>query len=261
MKKTMIVAAMALCGVAFGDVESANVVGYTTCDAPAAGKYKAMSVQFENTATEKAIAIADLVQCAAPKGGAACGATSDQIWLWDTAAGDWVKYFYRKIGAQPAVGWCKQGATTATTDTIGNGETFFFYRGTGATASTLTLAGEVHPFAAQAQYVAPAAGKYKFLGYPWPTPMPIADFAKYQGAPKGGAACGATSDQIWLWDTAAGDWVKYFYRKIGAQPAVGWCKQGATTVTTDTIPVGEGFFFYRGTGATADTITFTYGEN
>ena len=51
--------------------------------------------------------------------------------------------------------------------------------------------------------------------------------------------------------------MKYYYRKVGTAAAVGWCKLGATTVTTDSIPAGEGFFFYRGDGATVDTITFT----
>ena len=120
------------------------------------------------------------------------------------------------------------------------------------------MSGAVRSFAANASYEAPAAGKFKFIGYPWPVPMSIANFAKYQGAPKGAANGGlATPDKIWLWDTGASDWVKYYYRKVGTAAAVGWCKLGETTVTTDTIPAGEGFFFYRGSGAAADTITFT----
>lgn len=78
-----------------------------------------------------------------------------------------------------------------------------------------------------------------------------------------GSAAGANSlltsaDQIWLWDTTAADWVKYFYR-VQRGTVYGWCKQGETAATTDTIPVGKGFFFYRGGSATA-TITFTAPE-
>jgi hypothetical protein len=184
--------------------------------------------------------------------------TADQIWLWDTEGNDWVKYFYMKRGTQPAVGWCKAGTTTETTDTIDDGQTFFFYRGSGATATTLTLSGQVKEFTASAQYDAPTAGNYKFIGYPWPTELPIAGFEKFQGAPKGAASCLVTADQIWLWDTEGNDWVKYFYMKRGTQPAVGWCKAGTTVETTDVIPAGQGFFFYRGSGAAADKITFTY---
>ena len=239
-------------------VES-GIVGYQTVDAPAAGKFKAFAVQFENIGESAQIAIPDLFACDNPKGAANGGlATPDKIWLWDSDLGDWVKYYYRKVGTAAAVGWCKLGATTVTTDTVSNGDTVFFYRGDGGAATTLTLAGGVKSFAASATYTTPTAGKFKFMAYPWPTAMSIADFDKYQGAPKGAANGGlATPDKIWLWDSEAGDWVKYYYRKVGTAAAVGWCKLGATTVTTDSIPAGEGFFFYRGDGATVDTITFT----
>ena len=184
------------------------------------------------------------------------GAAADQIWLWDTENNDWIKYYYRAFGTT-VTGWCKSGTTTVTTDTIGIGETFFFRRGGGGSATTLTLSGQVKEFAAEPQYAAPAAGNYKFIGYPWPVELPIAGFEKFQGAPKGGAALGAAADQIWLWDTDANDWVKYYYRAFGAT-VTGWCKSGTTTVTTDKIPAGQGFFFRRGGGGSADTITFTY---
>ena len=157
-----------------------------------------------------------------------------------------------------AVGWCKLGSAVVTTDTVRNGDTVFFYRGDGGVATTLTLSGAVMPFEASATYTTPEAGNFKFMAYPWPCAMPIADFDKYQSAPKGAANGGLTTpDKIWLWDSDANDWVKYYYRKVGTQAAVGWCKNGAAIVTTDTIPAGEGFFFYRGDGATVDTITFT----
>ena len=236
-----------------------GIVGYNTVDAPAASKFKAFAVQFENIGETTAIPIPSLFTCDSPKGAANGSlATPDKIWLWDTTANDWVKYYYRKVGTAAAVGWCKLGETTVTTDTVSNGDTVFFYRGSGAPSTTLTLAGGVRTFSASAVYDAPPASKFKFIGYPWPVAMSIANFDKYQGAPKGAANGSlATPDKIWLWDTTANDWVKYYYRKVGTAAAVGWCKLGETTVTTDTVPAGEGFFFYRGSGAAADTITFT----
>lgn len=261
MKRLVIAAAVLAAGFAIADdaTVSSSIVGYETVDAPAAGKYIALTVSFENIGEEAAVPVASLVSVAAPAGGASANVPgNDQIWRWDSANSEWVKYYYRKVGAQAAVGWCAAGATTVTTDTIPCGETFFFRRGTAGAATTLTLSGQVKPFAATTSYsVQP--GKYCFMGYPWPVPMPIADFSKYQGAPAGGASAVVPgNDQIWLWDTATSDWVKYYYRKVGAQAAVGWCKAGATTVTSDTIPAGEGFFFRRGTAGAADTITFTY---
>ena len=233
-----------------------DVVGYNTVEAPAAGSYKALSVAFDNVGENVTFPIAELLTVANPKGGAAFGVAADQIWLWDTLANDWVKYYYRAFGTT-VTGWCKAGTTVATTDTIGIGETFFFRRGGGGAATTITLSGQVKEFTASAQYAAPAAGSYKFIGYPWPTELPIAGFEKFQGAPKGGAAFGVAADQIWLWDTLANDWVKYYYRAFGTT-VTGWCKAGTTVVTTDTIPAGQGFFFRRAGGGSADTITFTY---
>lgn len=119
---------------------SPNPVGYQTVDAPAAGKFKAFSVQFENIGENASIAIPDLFSYDSPKGAASGGLTTpDKIWLWDTESSDWVKYYYRKVGVQAAVGWCKNGETTVTTDSVPAGEGFFFYRGSGASADTITF--------------------------------------------------------------------------------------------------------------------------
>ena len=193
-----------------------------------------------------------------PKGAASAGTAADQIWLWNPTHVDWDKYYYRKIGSQAAVGWCKAGTTTETSDTISSGQTFFFMRGGGASVTTLTLSGAVKSFTASPAYPNLTAGKYEFLCYPWPVSLPIAGFEKYQGSPKGAASAGTAADQILLWDTTAGDWVKYYYRKIGSQAAVGWCRAGTSTVTADSIPAGTGFFFSRGGGGVTDTITFSF---
>ena len=218
-----------------------------------------MSVQFEGIGSTTSIAIKDLVVSSAPKGAPTCVTTADQIWVWDSTISDWVKYFYYVKGTAGNI-WCKKGETTETTDTISNGETFFFYRGSGAAAATLTLSGGVVGFTGSPAYSDLVATKYKFIGYPWPVEMPIAGFEKFQGAPKGAPTCVTTADQIWRWNTTTSDWDKYFYYVKGTAGKV-WCKKGETTETTDTIPAGEGFFFYRGSGAATDTITFTYENN
>ena len=116
------------------------MVGYSTVDAPAAGKFKAFSIQFENIDQNKEIKISELFNCDTPKGAANGGlATPDKIWLWDTAASDWVKYYYRKVGTSAAVGWCKNGTSTTTTDKIPAGEGFFFRRGTAGATDTITF--------------------------------------------------------------------------------------------------------------------------
>ena len=210
----------------------------------------ALAVQFEGIGENAELPIDSLVTVGAPKGAMGAGVGADQIWLWDSTAADWVKYFYHLTGKN----WRKAGEPSATTDSIGNGATFFFYRGTGGAATTLTLSGAVREFAAQPTHANLIAGEYRFMAYPWPSAMKIADFKNYQGAPKGAMGAGVGADQIWRWDTENNDWVKYFYHLTGKN----WRKVGESVETSDSIPIGEGFFFYRGTGGATDTVTFTY---
>ncbi len=249
MKKLIALTAIAACGAALA-IESANIVGYQTIDAPAAGKYAMLSVQFEGIGETTTIPIASLLSVGAPKGAKSIAFGADQIWLWDSAGADWIKYFYRSTNQA----WCKSGDTAATTDTVKNGDTVFFYRGTGGADTTLTLSGGVCLFTATPTHTDLVAGQYRFMAYPWPIAMAIADFKNYQGAPKGAKSIAFGADQIWRWDTENNDWIKYFYRSSNTS----WCKSGEQSETTDTIPAGEGFFFYRGTGGATDTVTFTY---
>ena len=148
--------------------------------------------------------------------------------------------------------------TTETSDTLDAGTTFFFYRG-GSAATSLTLAGAVKDIKGQQQYSV-SGGKYVFMSYPWPIELPIAGFDKSQANPAGALAISATADQIWRWNTAKADWDKYFYRKGRGVTTPVWCAAGTTTETTDTVPVGEGFFFYRG-GSATETVTLAAPNN
>ena len=228
----------------------------------ASKKYVALAVQFENIGETASIAVKDLVAVASPSGAGAIGSAADQIWRWNTAGNDWVKYFYRSGRGVAAadVGWTKNGETTLTADTITTGETCFFFRG-GATDTTLSLSGAVKAFASVASYSAPSKA-YVFMGYPWPVPFAISTMANAyaSGTPSGAGTIGTAADQIWRWNTSINDWNKYFYRSGRGVTNPGWCKAGETDITTDTIPAGEGFFFFRGGGSDA-TITFTYNED
>ena len=231
-------------------------VGYNTIASPAAGKYIALGIQFENVGESARLPISSVISVADPKGSNAIAGTADQIWLWNSANDNWDKYFYR-VNRSTVIGWCKAGTTTVTTDTIGAGETFFFYRSSGGTVTSLTISGAVKPFTAEPTYsVTP--GKYTFMAYPWPVALPIVSFASYCSNPKGSNAIAGTADQIWLWNSANDNWDKYFYR-VNRSTVIGWCKAGETAVTAASIPAGEGFFFYHSSGGSnSDTVTFTY---
>ena len=210
----------------------------------------ALAVQFEGVGESAELPIASLVTVGAPKGAKSLADGADQIWIWNSTGADWVKYFYRSSNSS----WCKKGSTTETTDTVKTGDTIFFYRGDGGVATTLTLSGGVSVLTGKPEYTGLVAGNYYMMSYPWPVAMSIANFKNYQGAPKGAKSIADGADQIWRWNTANDDWDKYFYRSSNAS----WCKKGTTTATEDTIPAGEGFFFYRGDGGVTDTVTFSY---
>ena len=244
------------CGaVMAGEIESQNIVGYKQIDV-AAGTMVGMGVQFNDTATENTIAVKDLlsIPAAEQKGANGLTAGADQIWVWDVANTAWKYYFFRKQGTR-VIGWCKQGETAVTADTLNDGDGFFFKRPTG-TGATVTLNGAVNCTDLSVP-VTVAAGTMTFMTYPWPIQYAIADFVNNipTAEQKGANGLTAGADQIWVWDDVNTAWKYYFFRKQGTR-VIGWCKQGETDVTEDTIDPGTCFFFKRPTG-TGTTITFT----
>ena len=228
-----------------------NVVGYQTASGLASGQFKAFAVQFDAVGGGD-INVKDVIAVGTPAGSASIDDTADQIWRWDTANAQWTKYFFRKQRTT-VYGWCKAGETAATADTISAGETFFFRRGTGAASSDVTMSGAVKAFDATATSYTASSGQLVFMANPWPTSLAVKGFENYQTTPAGSASIDDTADQIWRWDTANAQWIKYFFRKQRTT-VYGWCKAGETAATEDVIPSGEGFFFRRGTGSSADTV-------
>lgn len=260
MKKLMFAAVAALACTAFAEengIASENIVGYETINVVKAN-YVAFAVQFETT-TQKELPIKNLftINGEFAKSAKITG-TCDQIWVWDSAAGDWEKYFYQGGRGSVNEGWTKNGETDLIDDTVTvkAGQTVFFKRGGADT--TLTCAGGVKPFTGEVSSLCVKA-TYTFLAYPWPTSIKVSDFTQFyaDGAtPAMSAKITGTCDQIWLWDSATGDWVKYYYQGGRGSVNEGWTKNGETDLTEDPIPAGQGFFFLR-QGADC-TITFTY---
>ena len=199
------------------------------------------------------VAIKDLVTVGTPVGGANIG-VSDQIWVWNTSSASWTKYFY--YSGRGVTQWRKNGEAAETTDTITTGITFFFCRSGAATGTTtLTLSGKVKELEGSSSFTV-SAGQLAFASNPWPLALEVKNFSSYytSGAAVGGANIGV-SDQIWVWDTDAAAWTKYFY--YSGRGVTQWRKNGEATETADSIPAGVGFFFQRSGAATAAaTITF-----
>ena len=252
--------AAALCAaVCSADVESQNIVGYSTTTVDAA-KQVALTVQFEDVSTAGQIAVKDVVKSSNPTAGSSFG-TADQIWRWSNGA--WQQYFLCKPNPRAEItadGWATKesaGKGDVTTDTIPAGETFF-YLNKGKVTATITLAGGVKAFAATPTYEVEAA-KQVFIGYPWPQKLAIAGFDKYCSNPTAGSSFG-TADQIWRWGSGA--WDQYFLCKPNPRAEItadGWATKdsaGKGGVTDAEINVGEGFFFLN-KGKVKQTITFT----
>ena len=235
---------------------SANIVGYNTVSV-SGGTMTALGVQFNDATTENTIAVKDLLTVAAPVGANAAGSTADEIWAWDVANATWVKYFYR-VQRGTVYGWCKEGETAQTADILSNGDGFFFKRHVSSAATTITLSGAVNKTDPSISYTA-SAGTMTYVAYPWPVQVAVTDLLTV-AAPVGANAAGSTADEIWVWDVANATWIKYFYR-VQRGTVYGWCKEGQTAATADTIPVGACFFFKRHVSSAATTITFNKPTN
>ncbi len=269
MKKLMFAAVALTAGFAMAEtVESDQIVGYVQAGKAEASQYVPLATQFEalgggDIAVKNAVTVENAV--------ASNTAAGDQLWRWDTATATWTKYaYYKKPRTDPAeIFWTKivndKAEGTETTDTIPAGETFFFKRSSGATeAATLTLAGGVKDLSGESSF-AVTQNQLAFVANPWPTEIVIKDFNQFvtEGTPS--ASNTAAGDQIWLWDTANGTWVKYCLHKDSrAGITDNWRKivgtKPDTKETEDTIPAGKGIFFQR-SGLASPTeplkVTFT----
>ena len=252
MKKLMITAAAALCATLAVNAEGveSGIVGSQTIDAPAAGQSVALAIQFSPVDGASTVSITNLLTVATPKASPTFGVTGDQLWKYDPSTG-WVKYWWRTASKN----WVKNGTTAITEDTVAPGDTVLFRRGNGASATTISLSGAIRPFEATPVYSDITAGTSRFIGYPWPVAFDAITLPLYQTVgPKGSPTFGVTGDQIWTYDSVTG-WKKYWYRTASKTYRLNGSSSDATSIP---IAVGEGFFFRRGNGGAAETITFTY---
>ena len=189
----------------------------------------------------------------------ATAASSDQIQVWDGS--QFTAYFYRAYSSKvpkftlgPA--WVKVGATsTVTTDTVKRGFGVWFARPADKAAGIITVLGAVNAASKTHDILA----GFNMISSAFPC-----DF-KFNNGPVDWEACGAvagataaSSDQIQVWDGS--QFTAYFYRAYSSKvpkftlgPA--WVKVGATsTVSTDTIPAGKGFWYARPSTSTAGTL-------
>ena len=247
---------------------SANIVGYQTATI-AAQKYKAFGVHFSEVGNAGAGVAIDKIGTWSSLSAATSFGAADQIWRWDYESNAWAKYAYYGT-RQLAAAWRKYDTVAKTwaelgeKDVLKQGDTFLYFR-QNSKALNLTLAGEIMELKASAEYTVESQ-KYKFIAYPWPVELKIADMqvGKYLSSLSAATSFGA-ADQIWRWDYTANAWAKYAYYGT-RQLAAAWRKYDTVAKTwselgdDDKIGVDEGFLYFR-QNSKALTITFTLDNN
>ena len=61
------------------------------------------------------IPVKDVFTVDQPKGAAGLSDPADQIWLWDTTAMNWKRYFYSSGRGSKVTGWCNEEDNTKIT--------------------------------------------------------------------------------------------------------------------------------------------------
>ena len=207
------------------------------------------------------ISIQDFVQNKDALVAGTATANSDQIQVWDGS--QFTTYFYKakktsgagKFTAGPA--WVNLNATTTVTaDKTKRGSGVWFARPETSEAGSITVSGSVNAASKTHNILA----GYNMISSAFPVAMPL------NNGPIDWEACGAVagtatanSDQIQVWDGS--QFTTYFYKakktsgagKFTNGPA--WVSLSATTtVSSDKIPAGKGFWYARPETATAGTL-------
>ena len=242
--------AVAICGAAVADVESANIVGYSTSGVQTAGKFTTFMVPFNNVANEDlGTKLSEIT--VAPLRSKTTGAASDQAWIW-TGTG-WDMFFKNTSGT-----WRRTTANvafdTAYPDGLSQGQAIYFKAHAQETAEkAVTVSGGVE-LDDETEIDLATGGRFAFVGNPYPTAMKLSDTKQVEVTNLRSKTTGAASDQVWIW-TGTG-WDMFFKNASGT-----W-RRTTANVTFDTaypdgLPTGAGVYFKSHAQETAKkTIVF-----
>lgn len=240
---------------------ASDFVGYSSVAVPANRLY-VQGVQFTEVSGLEEIPVKDVLSVDTPVSSTGFGDSADQIWMWNATTMNWVRYYYKHTGrgsSKKTVGWVNEtiDGTEETTDTMKNGDAFFFRRASSADGN-VTISGAIK--ATNADPVALTANRLHFVCNPWPVSIKIASLGQMVADPVSSTGFGDSADQIWLWDATAMNWVRYYYKHIGrgsSKKVVGWVNEtvDGTEETPDEIGVSRGFFFRRASSA-GGTLTW-----
>jgi hypothetical protein len=238
MKK--LVTAFALCAsISAMAVESENIVGYKSDILLAGENFSMLSSPFLQVGGGTEMPIASLFTDNNIFTASDTADTADWIVIWENGAYRASTYFYSSDAANT---WSADGFET-TTDTIPTGTAFWLYRQS-AVSTNATIAGQVLTVNATVNL---AGANFTMVANPYPQAISIAAIT---GPDLMASDTADTADWIVIWENGAYRASTYFYSSDAANT---WSADGFET-TTDTVPAGGGFWFYR-QNAGASTIT------
>ena len=238
--------------MSFADVESANVVGYTTLTI--ASKYQIIGVNFQKV-SGGSLKLNDAIpyQDGMTKGNGT--GSADQIQIGDDA-GNWIPYYMSngKNGKGKDVDgiegkWCPAGKFAAADVELTPGTSFWYVRNDATQpAFNLSIAGSVTTLPS-AEYA--FASKYRIFANPYPVPLALNTAFPYveETMTKGNGT--GSADQIQIGDNE-GNWTPYYLSngKNGKGKDVDgidgkWCPAGKFVDANASIPVGKAAWYVR----------------
>ena len=284
MKKLMfaLVAAGAAAVMAEGEIESANVVGYSTVTFAAGDRYVICGIPFDNTADPEGLSIQDLVPDPLNNGwtGGSSANNADAIQFWANGKYVTLHLFNTTATTSAALArkgkWINPGASMLPDASWGTGSqpsalklkpgmSFWIRRapGTETEAKTLTLSGQVVTSSANATHTVVEGYNLFTSGYTGGFPLNNGYIDWMQlGAVGGSSANNADSIQFW----ANGKYVTlYLFNSTATTTAAlarkgKWINPGASMLpdaswgtgsqpSTKVVQPGEGFWYrHRGSG-------------
>jgi hypothetical protein len=239
MKK--LVTALALCASfsAFAAVESQNIVGYKGDIMLAGENFSMLSSPFVPVGGGSAMPIATLFTDNSIFTASDTAETADWIAIWENGAYRGANYFYSSDAGNA---WSVDGFDP-TTDTIPVGTAFWLYR-QNASSGQATISGQVLTTNVS---IAVVGQNFTMVANPYAAALNISQIT---GADLAASDTAETADWIAIWENGAYRGANYFYSSDAGNA---WSVDGFDP-TTDTVPAGGGFWFYR-QNAGGSTIT------
>jgi len=223
----VVLAVLLTAGLAFansGTVTSKNMVGFVKLTIPE-NSITMCSLNFDTDKNLDELFHGQLTGNNTP-------GSADNILAWDQASSRYVTYWRTPIDE-----WWKAGESGVTTDTISPGQGFWIITRAGEGTQTVYLLGEVVDEPVTVVF----EEGLNLFGPQYSAALGINE-SLLATIGHGGNTPGS-ADNILIWDRGTGRYVTYWLT-----PITEWWKAGESSATTDSMDLGNGFWYIRRTG-------------